>query len=61
MLQKQEQKQFQDLTFKSAFARDQQEVRFKNERINLLKTFEMDLENIVRMQRQQVGFPIKHI
>ena len=55
MLQKQEQKQFQDLTFKSAFARDQQENRFKNERITLLKTFETDLENIVRMQRQQVG------
>lgn len=54
MLQKQEQKQFQDLSFKAQFAKEQQDKRFEQERVNLLRTYEADLDALVRQQRQQV-------
>nr|CAD7403783.1 unnamed protein product [Timema poppensis] len=54
LLQKQEQKQFQDLSFKAQFAKDQQEKRFEQERMLLLRTYESDLDTLSRQQRQQV-------
>ncbi|PNF33494.1 hypothetical protein B7P43_G00558 [Cryptotermes secundus] len=54
MLQKQEQKQFQDLSFKAQFAKDQQDKRFEQEKMTLLRTYESDLDTLVRQQRQQV-------
>ncbi|GLH16605.1 STE20-like serine/threonine-protein kinase [Gryllus bimaculatus] len=54
MLQKQEQKQFQDLSFKANFAKDQQDKRFDQEKIVLLRTYEQDMDTMVRQQRQQV-------
>ncbi|PSN52552.1 hypothetical protein C0J52_08962 [Blattella germanica] len=54
MLQKQEQKQFQDLSFKAMFSRDQQDKRFEQEKITLLRTYESDLDTLIRQQKQQV-------
>ncbi|CAH0395331.1 unnamed protein product [Bemisia tabaci] len=54
MLQKQEQKQFQDLSFKALFAKDQQEKRFEQERVNLVRQYEADLDSLLRQQRQLV-------
>ncbi|KAF4527367.1 hypothetical protein B566_EDAN015907 [Ephemera danica] len=54
MLQKYEQKQFQDLALKSNFAREQQEKHFDQERVTMLRTYEADLEAMTRTQRQQV-------
>lgn len=54
MLQKQEQKQFQDLSQKEHLAREQQDKRFEQERLNLERTYESDLEMLSRQQRQQV-------
>ncbi|XP_054261410.1 serine/threonine-protein kinase 10 isoform X2 [Macrosteles quadrilineatus] len=54
MLQKQEQKQFQDLSMKAHIAKEQQDKRFEQERVTLLKTYEADLEALSRQQRQQV-------
>ncbi|KAG8307804.1 hypothetical protein J6590_013501 [Homalodisca vitripennis] len=54
MLQKQEQKQFQDLSMKAHLAKDQQDKRFDQEKVTLLKTYEADLELLSRQQRQQV-------
>ncbi|XP_069677773.1 serine/threonine-protein kinase 10 isoform X2 [Periplaneta americana] len=54
MLQKQEQKQFQDLSFKAQFAKDQQDKRFEQEKMTLLRTYESDLDTLIRQQRQQV-------
>jgi STE20-like kinase len=53
MLQKQEQKQFQDLSFKSQFSKEQQDKRFEQEKMTLLRTYESDLDTLVRQQRQQ--------
>lgn len=54
LLQKQEQKQFQDLAFKNQLFKEQQEKRFEQERITLLKNYENDLQQMVDQQKKQV-------
>ena len=54
MLQKQEQKQFQDLAFKNQLYREQQEKRFDTERVTLMKNYENDLTSMVDGQKKQV-------
>lgn len=54
MLQKREQKEFQDLAAKSQIAREQQEKRGEQDRVGLARTFDSDLETQARQQRQQV-------
>ncbi|XP_075222408.1 sterile20-like kinase isoform X2 [Lycorma delicatula] len=54
MLQKQEQKQFQDLSSKTQLAKEQQDKRFEQEKVNLFRGFEADLDALARQQRQQV-------
>lgn len=54
MLQKMEQKQFQDLAQKAQFSKDQQEKRFEQERQLLERNAEADLEALARQQRQQI-------
>lgn len=53
-LQKQEQKQFQELGAKEKAADEQQERRFEQEKLLLDRTFENDLETLSRQQRVQV-------
>lgn len=53
-LQKQEQKQFQDLATKENLALEQQERKFEQERLNLERTYENDLEMLSRQQRMQI-------
>lgn len=53
-LQKQEQKQFQDLAFKENLALEQQEKKFEQERLSLERTYENDLEMLSRQQRMQI-------
>lgn len=53
-LQKQEQKEFQQLAAKENLALEQQEKRFEQERIALDKTYENDLEMLSRQQRLQI-------
>merc|ERR1712045_27675 len=55
MLQKQEQKQFQDLAFKNQLYREQQEKRFDGERVTLMTNYENDLTSMVDSQKKQVG------
>uniref|UniRef100_A0A6P7FAC9 Serine/threonine-protein kinase 10 n=1 Tax=Diabrotica virgifera virgifera TaxID=50390 RepID=A0A6P7FAC9_DIAVI len=50
-LQKQEQKQFQDLATKEQIAIEQQDRKFEQERQNLERTYENDLEMLSRQQR----------
>ncbi|XP_048526500.1 serine/threonine-protein kinase 10 isoform X2 [Dendroctonus ponderosae] len=54
LLQKQEQKQFQDLATKENLALEQQERKFEQERQNLERTYENDLEVLSRQQRVQI-------
>lgn len=54
MLQKLENKQFQDLALKAQMAREQQEKRFDNELTTLLRTYENDLDALNRQQKQVV-------
>lgn len=54
MLQKIEQKQFQDLSQKAQFNKDQQEKRFEQERQMLERSAEGDLDALSRQQRQQL-------
>ncbi|RZF35563.1 hypothetical protein LSTR_LSTR016961 [Laodelphax striatellus] len=54
MLQKQEQKQFQELSSKAQSAKEQQDKRFEQERVNLLRSYEADLDTMIRQQRQQI-------
>ena len=54
LLQKQEQKQFQDLTFKNAVCREQQDKRFEQERSVLIRNYENDLQSMVDQQKKQV-------
>ncbi|KAL0110626.1 hypothetical protein PUN28_013899 [Cardiocondyla obscurior] len=54
MLQKMEQKQYQDLAQKAQFNKDQQEKRFEQERQILERSAEADLEALARQQRQQI-------
>ena len=54
MLQKDEQKKFQDLTTKAQAARDQQDRRFDQETTSLLRGYDTELEALTRSQKQQV-------
>uniref|UniRef100_T1IIR3 Protein kinase domain-containing protein n=1 Tax=Strigamia maritima TaxID=126957 RepID=T1IIR3_STRMM len=54
MLQKQETKQFQDLAAKAQFSRDQQEKKFEQEMMTLIKNYENDIDILNRQQKQQV-------
>jgi len=54
LLQKQEQKQFQDLAFKNQVFKEQQEKRFDTERITLMKNYENDLTSMIDAQKKQV-------
>ncbi|XP_060863110.1 serine/threonine-protein kinase 10 isoform X3 [Metopolophium dirhodum] len=54
MLQKQEQKQFQDLSFKAVISKEQQDKKFEQERMTLIKHYEADLDTMVKQQRQAV-------
>ncbi|CAB3362768.1 Hypothetical predicted protein [Cloeon dipterum] len=54
MLQKYEQKQFQDLTFKAQLSREQQEKHFEQEKATLLRTYDTDLDALSRGQRQSI-------
>ncbi|CAG0915362.1 unnamed protein product [Notodromas monacha] len=54
MLQKQEQKQFQDLAVKAQLARDQQERRFEQEMSQLSRQYDAELESMTRAQKLQV-------
>ena len=54
MLQKAEQKQFQDLTNKAQVARDQQDRRFEQETTGLLRGYDTELDTLTRSQKQQV-------
>lgn len=53
-LQKQEQKQFQELGVKERAAEEQQDRRFEQEKVQLDRTFEADLETLSRQQRVQI-------
>lgn len=54
MLQKQEQKQFQDLSFKAVISKEQQDKKFEQERMTLIKQYEADLDTMVKQQRQAI-------
>merc|ERR550534_2348810 len=54
LLQKQEQKQFQDLAFKNQLVKEQQEKRFEVERTTLMKNFDNDLSSMIDSQKKQV-------
>ena len=47
LLQKQEQKQFQDLAFKNQLVKEQQERRFEVERVTLMKNYDNDLSSMI--------------
>ena len=55
LLQKQEQKQFQDLAFKNQLYKEQQEKRFDTERLTLMKNYENDLTSMIDGQKKQVN------
>ena len=54
MLQKLENKQFQDLALKAQMAREQQEKRFEAELSALIRNYENDLDALNRQQKQVV-------
>jgi len=54
LLQKQEQKQFQDLAFKNQVFKENQEKRFDTERVTLMKNYENDLTSMIDGQKKQV-------
>merc|ERR1739838_152921 len=54
LLQKQEQKQFQDLAFKNQLCKEQQEKRFEQERTILVKNYENELQSMIDQQKKQV-------
>ena len=54
LLQKQEQKQFQDLAFKNQLVKEQQEKRFEVERSTLMKNYDNDLSSMIDSQKKQV-------
>ena len=54
LLQKQEQKQFQDLAFKNQLCKEQQDKRFEQERTILVKNYENDLQSMIDQQKKQV-------
>lgn len=54
LLQKQEQKQFQDLNFKNQLCKEQQDKRFEQEKTILIKNYENDLQSMIEQQKKQV-------
>ncbi|XP_014667566.1 PREDICTED: serine/threonine-protein kinase 10-like [Priapulus caudatus] len=54
LLQKQEQKQFQDLAYKAQFMREQQEKKSDSDMQGLVKNYQNDLDALDRQQKQQV-------
>lgn len=54
LVQKREQKQFQDLSLKATSARQEQEKKFEIEKINLLRNYDSQIENLTRQQKQLV-------
>lgn len=54
ILQKIEQKQFQELAVKANFAKAEQEKKFELEKQQLLRTYDTDIEALNRQQKQQV-------
>merc|ERR550534_3099477 len=54
LLQKQEQKQFQDLALKNQTVKEQQEKRFEVERVTLMKNYDNDLSSMIDSQKKQV-------
>lgn len=56
LLQKIEQKQFQDLAVKANIAKAEQEKKFDLERQQLLRGYDSDIEVLNRQQKQQVSY-----
>lgn len=54
MLQKQENKQHQDLIYKSHCAREEQERKFELDMQTLVKNYDQDMETLNKTQKQQV-------
>ncbi|RXG73179.1 Serine/threonine-protein kinase 10 [Armadillidium vulgare] len=54
LVQKREQKQFQDLSAKATIARQEQEKKFEIEKTNLLRNYDSQIENLTRQQKQLV-------
>ncbi|KAK7020281.1 hypothetical protein SK128_006864, partial [Halocaridina rubra] len=54
LLQKIEQKQFQELAVKANFAKAEQEKKFDIEKIQLLRSYDTEVESLNRQQKQQV-------
>ncbi|CAG0883888.1 unnamed protein product [Cyprideis torosa] len=54
MLQKQEQKQYQDLTLKARLSREQQDRKFEQDMAMLKRQYDVDLDNLNRSQKSQV-------
>lgn len=54
ILQKIEQKQFQELAVKANFAKAEQDKKFELEKQQLLRTYDTDIEALNRQQKQQV-------
>lgn len=54
ILQKIEQKQFQELAVKANFAKAEQDKKFEMEKQQLLRTYDADIEALNRQQKQQV-------
>ncbi|XP_033757536.1 STE20-like serine/threonine-protein kinase isoform X2 [Pecten maximus] len=54
MLQKQENKQYQDLIYKAQLARESQERRFDTDMQKLVQNYDQDMETLTKQQKQQV-------
>ncbi|XP_041371147.1 STE20-like serine/threonine-protein kinase isoform X2 [Gigantopelta aegis] len=54
MLQKQENKQYQDLMYKNHVNREGQERKFELDMQTLIKNFDQDMETLTKQQKQQV-------
>ena len=54
ILQKLEQKQFQELALKANLAKQEQEKKFENEKTQLIRGYDNDVEVLNRQQKQQV-------
>lgn len=55
ILQKTEQKQFQELAVKANFAKAEQEKKFEMEKQQLLRSYDTEVEALNRQQKQQVS------
>jgi len=54
LLQKVENRQYQDLVYKAQYMRDQQEKKFEQEMQTLLRNYEVDIEQLTKQQKQAV-------